>query len=162
MNARLHVYLAAARDRSGCQGVAVVAALAVARDGAETVIFLYGRAQGGEMQALAVGTVTGLAAAALTAWLAAKSLAKLNIALLLRLSSILLLVLASALLVAALDRLVGAGYLPPLLDPVWDTSLLIDDTTKGGKLIADFSGYRARPALSELLIWVAYWIGVLL
>ena len=161
MKARLHADLSAAAERSGFFGVAVVAALAVAREGAETVIFLYGLAQGGEMQALAVGTVTGFAAAGLTAWLAAKSLAKLNIGLLLRLSSILLLILASALLVAALDRLIGAGYLPPLVDPVWDTSLLIDDTTKGGKLIADFSGYRARPALSELLAWATYWGAVL-
>ena len=162
IKARLHADLSAAAEKSGYLGVAVVAALAVAREGAETVIFLYGLAQGGEMQALAVGTVSGLAVAGLTAWLAAKSLAKLNIALLLRLSSILLLVLASALLVAALDRLVGAGYLPALLDPVWDSSLLLDDTTKGGKLFADFSGYRARPALSELLIWAGYWAGVLL
>ena len=160
IRARLHADLSAAAEKSGYLGVAIVAALAVAREGAETVIFLYGLAQGGELQALAVGTLTGLAAAALTAWIAAKSLARLNIALLLRLSSILLLILASALLMAALDRLIGAGYLPALLDPVWDTSLLIDDTTKGGKLIADFSGYRARPALSELLIWVAYWVGV--
>lgn len=161
MKARLHADLAAASERSGFLGVAVVAALAVAREGAETVIFLYGLAQGGEMSALAFGSITGFAAAGLTAWLAAKSLARLNIALLLRLSSILLLVLASALLVAALDRLIGAGYLPTLLDPVWDTSLLLDDTTKGGKLIADFSGYRARPPLSELLVWAAYWGAVL-
>ncbi len=161
MKARLHADLSAAAERSGFLGVAVVAALAVAREGAETVIFLYGLAQGGEMQVLAVGAVTGFAAAGLTAWLAAKSLARLNIGLLLRLSSILLLILASALLVAALDRLIGGGYLPPLVDPVWDSSLLIDDTTKGGKLIADFSGYRARPALSELMIWASYWGAVL-
>lgn len=161
IKARLHADLSAAAEKSGYLGVAVVAALAVAREGAETVIFLYGLAQGGEMQALAVGTVTGLAAAAFTAWVAARSLAKLNIALLLRLSSILLLILASALLVAALDRLIGAGHLPPLLDPLWDSSQLIDDTTKAGKLLADFSGYRARPALSEFLIWATYWAGVL-
>ena len=47
-----------------------------------------------------------------------------------------------------------------MLDPVWDTSLLIDDTTKAGKLLADFSGYRARPALTTLLAWAAYWIVV--
>ena len=33
--------------------------------------------------------------------------------------------------------------------------------TKAGKLLADFSGYRARPALSSLLVWAAYW-GVVL
>ena len=160
MKARLHADLSAAAEKSGFLGVAVVAALAVAREGAETVIFLYGMAQEGDVGALIGGALAGFAGAAATAWLAAKSLARLNIGLLLRLSSILLLVLASALFVAAIDRLIGAGWLPPMLDPVWDTSLLIDDTTKAGKLLADFSGYRARPALTTLLAWAVYWIVV--
>ena len=162
IKAKLHADLAAAREQSGYFGVAIVAALAVAREGAETVIFLYGMAQEGDLSALLLGAVTGFAGAGATAWLAAKSLARLNIGLLLRLSSILLLILASALLVAAIDRLIGAGWIPPLLDPVWDTSMLIDDATKAGKLLADFSGYRARPALSSLLAWAAYWGVVLL
>lgn len=157
IKARLYADLSAAAERSGFVGVAVVAALAVAREGAETVIFLYGLAQGGEMSALFIGSLAGLVGAAATAWLAAKSLARLNIGLLLRLSSILLLVLASSLLVAAIDRLIGADWLPALLDPVWDSSWLIDDSSTGGKLMADFSGYRARPALSTLLAWAAYW-----
>ncbi len=162
MKARLQADLAAARERSGYLGVAVVAALAVAREGAETVIFLYGMVQEGDLAPVWTGALAGFAAAGLTAWLAATSLARLNIALLLRLSSVLLLILASALLVSGIDRLIGAGWLPPLLDPVWDSSGLIDDTTKAGKLIADFSGYRARPALSSLLAWAAYWGVVLL
>lgn len=157
MKAKLHAELTTAAERSGYLGVAVVAALAVAREGAETVIFLYGLAQGGDMHALAFGAIAGLAGAGLTAWLAAKSLAKLNIGLLLRLSAILLLVLASALLISGVDRLIGAGWLPALVDPVWNTSWLIDDSTKAGKLIADFTGYRARPALSALLAWACYW-----
>lgn len=157
---RLHADLSAAASRSGHAGVAIVAALAVAREGAETVIFLYGLSQGGNeagLATIAVGAGAGFLAAGLTAWLAARSLARLNLALLLKLSSFLLLVLASALLVAGLDRLVGAGYLPALLDPVWDSAALLDDSTAVGRLIADFSGYRARPALSELLIWMSYW-----
>lgn len=162
LKARLHADLASATERSGYLGVAIVAALAVAREGAETVIFLYGLAQSGDLSALAFGSLTGFSVAGLTAWVMAKSLARLNIAVLLRLSSILLLILASALLVAGLDRLIGAGYLPPLIDPLWDSSLLLDDTSKGGKLIASFSGYRARPPLSELLIWASYWSMVLI
>lgn len=162
MKARLHANLHAAAERSGHLGIAIVAALAVAREGAETVIFLYGLAQGGELQALAVGSIAGLAAAAATAGLAARSLARLNVGVLLRLSSMMLLVLASALLVAAVDRLIGAGWLPPLLDPVWDSAWLLDDTRTGGKLVADFAGYRARPALATLLAWAAYWGAVIL
>lgn len=61
------------------------------------------------------------------------------------------------LLVAAIDRLIGVGWLPPLLDPVWDSSWLLDDTRTGGKLTADFTGYRARPALTTLMAWASYW-----
>jgi high-affinity iron transporter len=157
MKAQLHAELAAAAARSGFLGVAVVAALAVAREGAETVIFLYGLAQGGDLAALGVGSLLGFAAAALTAWLAARSLARLNIGLLLRLSALLLLVIASALLVGGVDRLIGDGWLPPLLDPVWDSSFLLDDSTTVGKLCADFLGYRAMPTLTTLLAWLGYW-----
>lgn len=161
IKARLHADLSAAAERSGHLGVAVVAALAVAREGAETVIFLYGLAQGGELMALASGAVAGFLGAAATAWLAAKSLARLNLGLLLRLSSILLLILASSLLIAASDRLIGADWLPTLIDPVWDSSALLDDGSTGGKLLADFTGYRARPALSALLLWLGYWAVVI-
>lgn len=157
IKARLHADLSAAARHSGHLGVAIVAALAVAREGAETVIFLYGLAQEGDLPRLVFGSAAGLGAAAATAWLAARGLARLNIGLLLRLSSLLLLILASALLVTATDRLIGAEWLPGLVDPLWDSSALIDDTTPGGKLFADFSGYRARPALSGLLIYAAYW-----
>lgn len=157
MKARLHADLSAAAERSGQIGIAVVAALAVAREGAETVIFLYGMSQEGDLSALLLGALGGFIGAGATAWLAARSLAKLNIGLLLRLSSILLLILASALLVAAVDRLIGNDWLPALLDPVWDSSAWLDDTSSGGKLLANFSGYRARPALSTLLAWLGYW-----
>ncbi|MBI4740536.1 MAG: FTR1 family protein [Betaproteobacteria bacterium] len=157
MKAKLHADLSLAAGRSGHLGIAAIAALAVAREGAETVIFLYGLAQGGELKALAIGALGGFAGAGATAWLAAKSLARLNIGGLLRLSSLLLLVLASSLLVAAVDRLIGADWLPALLDPVWDSTPLIDDSSTGGKLLADFTGYRARPALTTLLAWAGYW-----
>ncbi|MDR3323374.1 MAG: FTR1 family protein [Zoogloeaceae bacterium] len=154
--------LAAAREKRGQWGIAVVAALAIAREGAETVIFLYGLAQGGETAALLTGALGGFAVALLTAWAAAKSLARLNLGLLLKCSSFLLLVLASSLLVAASDRMIGLDWLPTLIDPVWDTSGLLDHNAGFGRLCADFAGYRAQPALSTLLIWGGYWLLVLL
>lgn len=161
IKARLHADLSSAAERSGFLGVAVVAALAIAREGAETAIFLYGLSQEGRIADLVIGAATGILAAAATAWLAARGLRRLNIALLLRLSSILLLVVASALLVTATDRMIGAGWLPGLVDPLWDSALLLDDGSGGGKLFADLAGYRARPALTVLLVWLAYWAAVL-
>ena len=159
---QLKQQLTQAHEKRGYWGIATVAALAVAREGAETVIFLYSLAQSGNLEALATGAIGGFAAAILTAWVAAKSLGRLNIGLLLKFSSILLLVLASSLLVAATDRLIGQDWLPALVDPLWDSSALIDDNGNIGRLFADFAGYRARPALSTLLVWAGYWLLALL
>jgi high-affinity iron transporter len=162
IKAQLHADLDAATKRSGFFGVAVVAALAVAREGAETVIFLYGVSHEAGMASIAAGVGLGFTGAALTAWLAARGLSRLNVGLLLRLSSILLLVLSSALIVAGSDRMIGADWLPAIVDPLWDASDLLDDNGTGGKLLADMAGYRARPALSTLLIWGGYWVAVLI
>lgn len=157
VKAELHAELSRAAARSGFLGIALVAALAVAREGAETVIFLYGLAQEGRLGDLIAGSAAGIVAAAVTAALAARGLRQLGLARLLRYSSLLLLVLASSLLAAAADRLIGTGTLPALLDPLWDVSSLLDDVAGGGKLLADLAGYRARPALSLVLILAAYW-----
>jgi high-affinity iron transporter len=165
--------LALAQERRGQWGILLIAALAVAREGAETVIFLYGLAQGGEMSALLTGSVGGFVVALLTAWAAARGLGRLRLGLLLRLSSLLLLVLASSLLVAASDRAVDFvlasdavadldDWLPFLTDPVWDTSGIVDNNGNAGRFLADFLGYRAQPAQVTLLVWSAYWLLILL
>ncbi|MFO1346287.1 MAG: FTR1 family protein [Rhodocyclaceae bacterium] len=158
---RLHADLSSAAERSSFLGVTIVATLAVAREGAETVIFLYGLSQEGRIADLVIGAASGIVAAAATAWLATRGLHRLNIAVLLRISSILLLIVASALLITAADRMIGAGWLPGLVDPLWDSSALINDVSGPGKLFADFAGYRARPALTVLLVWIAYWAAVI-
>jgi high-affinity iron transporter len=58
---------------------------------------------------------------------------------------------------AGVDRMIGLDWLPPLLDPVWDSSDLLDDGRGAGRLLADFVGYRARPSASLLLAYAAFW-----
>ncbi len=144
----------------GTLGLGTVAALAVAREGAETVIFLYGlglESNGGERFGLVAGALAGFALAAATGWLVARGARFLNYRTLFTASEILLLVIASSLLMAGMDRMIGLDWLPPLLDPVWDSSVLLDDSSGAGRLLADFAGYRARPSASLLLAYAAYW-----
>ncbi|VAW82570.1 High-affinity iron permease, partial [hydrothermal vent metagenome] len=65
-----------------------------------------------------------------------------------------------ALLVDGVDRMIGFGWLPALVDPLWDSSFLLDDSSRVGGIIATFTGYRAHPALMLLLIYAAYWVVV--
>ena len=145
---------------SGTVGIATVAALAVAREGAETVVFLYGMGlerDGGDLLALLGAAAAGLALAAATGWLVTRGARFLSYRMLFGASEILLLLIAGALLTAGIDRMIGLDWLPPLLDPVWDTSGLLDDGSGPGRLLADFVGYRARPSASLLIAYASFW-----
>jgi high-affinity iron transporter len=145
---------------AGALGIGAITALAVAREGAETVVFLYGLGMetGGAQLPVMLGAVlAGLAGAALTAWLVARGARFLSYRTLFRVSEVLLLLIASALLASGIDRMIGMDWLPPLLDPVWDTSALLDDARGGGRLLADFLGYRARPTATLLIAYAAFW-----
>lgn len=149
---------------AGALGIGAIAALAVAREGAETVVFLYGlgvEAGGGELARLVGAAAGGFALAAATGWIVARGARFLNYRTLFRVSEILLLVIAYALLVSGIDRMIAMDWLPPLLDPVWDLSAVLNDGQGAGRLLADFAGYRARPAGILLCATVAFWALVL-
>jgi high-affinity iron transporter len=149
-----------AERSQGLLGLGAITALAVAREGAETVVFLYGlglEANGGQFAGMLLAAAAGLLLAALTAWLVARGARHLNYRTVFRVSEILLLVIAGALMAGAIDRMIGLDWLPPIIDPVWDSSALIDDAAGPGRLMADFLGYRARPTGILLLSLAAYW-----
>ncbi len=147
--------------RANWWAVAALAALAVGREGAETVIFLYGfgmaRTGLAQLQFFAA-TAAGLGLALCTYWLLSRGGRFFSWRTFFSCSEIVLLFLAAALLVDGVDRMIGLGWLPPLVDPVWDTSALLDDSSVAGSLVASLTGYRAHPALLVLLVYLAYWL----
>jgi high-affinity iron transporter len=139
-------------------GLLVVVALAVGRETAETVVFLYGLgAEKGGITNLPIVLVLGVAAAFGTFWLLQQGTRILSWRTFFRVSEVLLLLLAGALLVSGIERLIALDVLPALVDPVWDTSAILDDSGRVGGLIASFTGYRARPALLPLVALAVYW-----
>lgn len=145
-------------------GLLVLVAIAVAREGSETVVFLYGTVAAGDggsdMLKLALAGVAGFAVALLTFWLLQLGGKLITWRRFFRVTEILLLLLAGSLLVGGLDHLISLDVLPTLVDPVWDSSWLLSDSTGLGKILADFAGYRALPALISVLLWGAYWVVV--
>ena len=143
-------------------GMLALVMIAVAREGSETVVFLYGTLASsqheGKVVAMLMAGLGGFAAALLTFWILQLGGRVITWRRFFKVTEVLLLLLAGALLVSATDRLISLGVLPTLLDPVWDSSGLLDTSSGLGKLLADFAGYRSWPALSQLLIWLAYWV----
>ncbi len=142
-------------------GLLVVVALAVGRESAETVVFLYGLgAQNESMWHFMTVLVLGVLGALATFWLLQQGGKVLSWRTFFRVSEIVLLLLAGALLVSAVDKLIALDVLPALVDPTWDTSAVLDDSGRVGGLLASLTGYRARPALLTLLVLAVYWAAV--
>ena len=59
--------------------------------------------------------------------------------------------LAGALLVGGLDRLISLDVVPAIVDPVWDTSALLSDSTLG-KILADFAGCEGGGDMIKLAL----------
>lgn len=147
---------------AGAAGIAAVTALAVAREGAETVVFLYGLGLESASDTLAArlgGAGAGFLLALATAWLVARGARLLSYRTVFRVSEVLLLLIAASLLAGGIERLIALDWLPPLRDPVWDSSALLDDGSGAGAMLARFLGYRARPCGTLLIAYAVYWIG---
>lgn len=143
-------------------GMLIVVALAVGRETAETVVFLYGVGlEQLDAAQFALVLVVGLGAAFLTFWLLQRGGRALSWRHFFRVSEILLLLLAGGLLVSGLDRLIGLGVVPSLGDQIWDTSALLDDATPVGSFVASMTGYRAQPSLLPLACLAAFWCTML-
>jgi len=139
-------------------GLLIVVALAVGRESAETVVFLYGLgAQNESLGRFLAVIALGLAGAFATFWLLQKGGKVVSWRIFFRVSEIVLLLLAGALLVSAVDKLIALDVLPALVDPTWDTSAVLDDSGRVGGLVASLTGYRARPALLPVLALAVYW-----
>lgn len=148
--------------RANWWGLLVVVALAVGRETAEAVVFLYGLgAEKGGIAHLPAVLVLGIAAAFATFWLLQQGTRFLSWRTFFRVSEVLLLLLAGALLVSGVEKLIALGVVPDVGDPLWNTTWLLDDSSRLGGLVASFTGYRARPALLPLAALAVYWASMI-
>ncbi len=160
MRRELEISMTRAAERAGGWSCALLAALAVGREGAETVLFLYGIAaerRGGELFDMALGSLLGFLLALATGALLVRGSRWVPARLFFGMSSALLLLLAGALVVTGVERLVALDWLPPLGEPLFDISMVVNETSTAGGLASAFTGYRARPPGSVVLAFLIYW-----
>ncbi|WP_210333441.1 FTR1 family protein [Rhizobium sp. ARZ01] len=146
-------------------GLLLLAALAIAREGSETAVFLYGilASSNGSIGLDAIVAMALGFGAALGCYLLLQVGARaLTWKVFFRLSEIMLLILAGSLLMSGVDKLIGLDLLPPLSPPLWNTAWLLDDGHGIGSLIASLTGYRARPELLPLMVFAGYWLAAVL
>jgi len=153
-------------ERNSWWGLLILVMIAVAREGSETVVFLWGTVLAGAQQSdawlLAAAGVGGFVLALLTFYILQLGGKIITWRRFFQITEVLLLLLAGSLLVNGIDHLVSLEAIPTLVDPVWDTSGALDDSSGIGKILADFAGYRAMPSLTHVIIFALYWLGIVL
>lgn len=140
-------------------GLATIAFVAVFREGMETVLFLWGvtvqRAGVGALPLVGAG-LAGAGLAVATAALFFRGFAYLNLGTFFRVTGVLLLLVAAGLLSSGVNKLIGLGFVPPLVPQLWNTAWLVRDDSVLGAVLGALVGYRSRPSLLEVLAFVCY------
>ena len=149
-----------AEIRSGAKTLSVllvVIAVAVLREGSETVLFLYGVALSGEhtVGTMALGGALGLAGGALLGYLVFAGLLRIPLRWFFTATSVLVLLLAAGMASQAARFLIQANVIPSLAAPVWDTSGVVSNASVMGKVLQGLVGYDAQPAGMQLAFYVA-------
>lgn len=153
--------LSAKVEQRNWWGVALLAALAIAREGSEAVVFLYGTlaaAPHEQLPLMGLAAAAGLVLALATFWLLQLGGKVLNWRQFFRITEIMLLLLAAALLVTGVEKMQALEWVPPLVDGVWDSSWLLSDMGRFGGVVAALTGYRAQPSLMTVLCFAGYWV----
>ncbi len=152
-----------AEGRRDLSAVAIVVALAVLREGSETVLFLFGLASGGaSMSRLIGGGALGLAAGGLAGYALYAGLLRIPVKHFFTVTAGLVLVLAAGMGGQMARFLVQGDLLPALAMPMWDTSSWLPADSALGSLLHVLAGYDARPSGMQVLVYAAVLVTILL
>jgi high-affinity iron transporter len=137
--------------------VGLVAFTGVFREGAETVLFLWGLMSQTTISGWGgvTGGILGIGTAAVLGWAVFRGGRGLSLRWFFGVTSVLLLLVAAGLFSTGIGKLIGLGIVPAG-DPVWDTSWLLRDDSVVGGFLSGLAGYRARPTTPELIGYLGY------
>jgi len=151
----------ATRDRSRAS-LFMLAFIAVLREGIELGLFLTAADMVSGGQSTLLGGLLGLAASMIVAWLLFKSLINLDLRKFFLATGILLILFAAGLVAHGVHEFNEVGWIPPLVEHVWDINHILDEGSLLGSLLKGLFGYNGNPSLSEILAYAVYLGGVLL
>ena len=137
--------------------LAVVVGMAVLREGAELVLFLYGIAASGAGDAggMLTGALLGLSAGAALGAALYLGLLRIPSAHLFSVTGWMVVLLAAGMSAQGAAYLVQADILPTLGDSLWDTSALLADDSLAGRILHVLVGYSARPYGIQVLFYIS-------
>lgn len=150
-----------AASGAGKQALFSLAFLAVLREGVELALFLSAAAITAGGQATLIGGILGLVLAAVLGWMLFATTMRLDLRRFFQVSSILLLLFAAGLVAHGVHEFNEAGWIPPVVEQLWDINPVLPENSAIGLLLKALFGYNGNPSLTETLAYVLYILGIL-
>jgi high-affinity iron transporter len=134
--------------------LAIVVGLAVLREGAEVVLFLYGiLASGTSAASMTAGGLLGIAAGAAFSALTYYGLLAIPSRYIFSATSWLIALLAAGMAAQSVQFINAAGYLLLLGHTAWDTSWLLSESSILGRLLHTLIGYMEAPTQLQIVVY---------
>jgi high-affinity iron transporter len=148
--------------QAGQGALFLLAFTAVLREGIELALFLTASALASSTLAAVTGALLGLGTAILLGWSLFASIVRLDLQRFFRVTGILLIVFAAGLVAHGVHEFNELGWIPPLIEHIWDLNPLLNENSTFGMLLTALFGYNANPSLSEMLAYISYLTAILI
>jgi len=141
---------------SGRRALFTLAFIAVFREGLELALFLLATSFVSEGVLTLIGAVVGLAAAVILGWMLFSSTKRLSLRGFFKVTNILLILFAAGLVAYGVHELNEAGWIPSVIEHVWDINHILNEKSQMGLILKALFGYNGNPSLTEVIAYLVY------
>ena len=156
----------AAASRNG-RALFWMAFIAVLREGVELAFFITAAFFAGSnenvntntIQTLA-GVVLGLGTSILLGWSLFATTVRMDLRRFFQVTGFVLILFAGGLVAHGIHEFNEVGWIPNVIEHVWDVNAIVDETSVGGELLKTLFGYNGNPSFTEMLGYFIYLVVV--
>ena len=148
---------------TGKRAVFWLAFIAVVREGVELALFITAAFFAGDQSQLMTniiqtlaGTILCLGTAALLGWTLFATTVRLDLRRFFQVTGLLLILFAAGLVAHGVHEFNEVGWIPAVVEHIWDVNSIIDETSLGGQLLKTLFGYNGNPSLTEMIAYFVY------
>jgi high-affinity iron transporter len=148
---------------TGKQAMFGLAFLAVVREGIELALFITAAFFAGDQSQLTsniiqtlAGTILGLGTAILLGWTLFATTVRLDLRRFFQVTGFLLILFAAGLVAHGVHEFNEVGWIPAIVEHVWDVNAIVDENSLFGLLLKTLFGYNGNPSLTEIIAYFVY------
>jgi len=148
---------------AGKSGVFWLAFIAVVREGVELALFITAAFFAGNQSGMTsdiiqtlVGTILGVGTAALLSWTLFATAVRLDLRRFFQVTGLLLILFAAGLIAHGVHEFNAVGWIPSMVEHVWNLDSVISETSLLGQLLKTLFGYSSSPSLTEMIAYFVY------